>query len=354
MKPETEIGNTVTLATNMASNPDIAPDAPHEIPVELLERLHDWTQNVLALITARLPPESETLEPARHTLASGGKHIRVRLTLLSAMAAGLDQNTASSLAAAAEMVHTATLIHDDVIDGGDERRGQIAAHVVHGNKHAILGGDLLLIQALRLVHTDTSSAVATELMDIISDMVEAEYLQMKTQYTLPFQAETAQTINQGKTARLFGWCMSAPWMMAGESPEFVPAARAFGEQMGAVFQQMDDLLDLVGTSQEIGKPGLQDLREGKITSALGALLDKDPSGLARIEHIWKLGESGASQERELEAFRAWVAELDLIGELREHLQTDTLASLALLDTLPASDARNAIGSITRELVERSR
>jgi len=344
----------VTAATNMPSNGEISETTTSEIPLDLVERLNASTNDVLELIASRLPPESETLEPARHTLASGGKHVRVRLTLLSAFAAELDMESSSALAAIAEMVHTATLIHDDVIDGGDERRGQVAAHIVHGNKHAILGGDLLLIEALRLAHTTATPNVTTDLMKIIHAMVEGEYLQMKAQHVLPAHRETALAINHGKTAQLFGWCMAAPWMMAGSKDRVVDDAREFGEQMGSIFQRMDDLLDLVGRPHELGKPGLLDLRDGKITLALAEILESAPLGVERVQRIWEMEAEGADVAEELVSFRKWVKGLPITDGLRTMVKSDTERALALLETLTPCPARDAIASITRKLVQRSR
>jgi octaprenyl-diphosphate synthase len=230
---------------------------------------------------------------------------------------GPDPAQLSDLAAAAELVHAATLLHDDVLDEGDERRGAPTARVLFGNSASVLGGDHLLIAALRRL--ERTPALLDSMLEAIAQMISAEALQLAHRARSPGALVSAAAagslaaeyfqVARGKTAALFGWSIRAGATVGGLPRPALERAAQAGESLGILFQLIDDLLDLAGDPLRTGKGALLDLAGGKLSwpvvHALGVdpklaftLFERDPASLSA-----RIRASGAEAATRVEAGR---------------------------------------------------
>ncbi|HTP28115.1 MAG TPA: polyprenyl synthetase family protein, partial [Anaeromyxobacteraceae bacterium] len=206
---------------------------------------------------------------ARHLVHSGGKRIRPMLTLLACGACRGELKAAVPLACAAELTHSATLLHDDVIDDGPTRRGQPASRVLWGNAVSVLSGDWLLTRALEIVAAEPArSAALPGLLATMRRLVEGEVLQLSLRGSFQATEQDYFDVVRGKTASLFGWCAAAGAWAAGMRGDVPEALAEFGEGVGMAFQLVDDALDYSAEPELLGKRLAQDFMEGKATLPL--------------------------------------------------------------------------------------
>src|SRR4029079_13122267 len=202
---------------------------------------------------------------ANHLISSGGKRLRPMVTLASARMFGYSGTAHVKLATSVEFMHTATLLHDDVVDESDLRRGRKTARIVWGNQASVLVGDFLLGQAFRMM----VEAGFIEALDILSSaaavIAEGEVMQLATAKNLATDEKAYLAVTAAKTAELFAAACEVGPAIAGRGAAERRACRAFGEALGQAFQLIDDALDYGGKSEEIGKNTGDDFREGKIT-----------------------------------------------------------------------------------------
>ncbi len=203
-------------------------------------------------------------EIAEYLRGAGGKRIRPTLLLLSAHALGYSGPGAIRLGAVVEMVHTATLVHDDIIDGADVRRGRPSANTTWGNEKCVLAGDWLYMQAFKVALEEKSLRVLELLIGLTQQMVEGELLQIQKLGRAVSEAEYYDLIYR-KTACLFSVSMRLGAVLAGASEAQEEILAAYGRAVGLAFQIVDDVLDLTATEDVLGKPVASDLREGKAT-----------------------------------------------------------------------------------------
>jgi octaprenyl-diphosphate synthase len=239
-------------------------------------------QRVSAL-TSQSPAGAQ--EAMAHLLDAGGKRLRPLLTLLAARAVGGDEGGAVGCAVAAELVHNATLLHDDVIDDGDVRRGRASARRVYGNTLSVLAGDLLMVTALREAQGTGPSDASSELLKVVTDMVEGEVLQLRHRNRFTMDRATYERIILLKTATLFAWCTRTGARAGGGGSVEVTALEQFGHHVGVAFQIRDDMLDLVGDPLRTGKPLGADLGEGKLTLPVLVALERQPELLDDVRAI---------------------------------------------------------------------
>src|SRR6266496_3304126 len=203
-------------------------------------------------------------EIGEYLLNAGGKRIRPALLLLTAKMIGEVSPMAIRLAAVVEFLHNATLVHDDVIDGADTRRGRPSANSHWGNSMTVLAGDWLYMQSFAVALSEKNLDVLNTLIDVTQKMVEGELLQL----TLLGKSATEQQlldIVERKTAYLFSGCTKLPAIAAGMNHGSAEQLAEIGKSLGMAFQLVDDLLDLTSTQDVLGKPVASDLREGKMT-----------------------------------------------------------------------------------------
>ncbi|HVV87132.1 MAG TPA: polyprenyl synthetase family protein [Kofleriaceae bacterium] len=217
-----------------------------------------------------------------HLLDLGGKHLRPMCVALAAKTgAGGFGEEARQLAVAVELVHAATLLHDDVVDVAAARRGCPAARTIYGNAASVFAGDWLLVEALRRVRRAAAPALLDEMLAIIEEMILAESLQLERRGRLDGNVGEYLRIAEGKTAALFRWAMRAGGWAGGLDGERTAALATFGGELGVGFQIVDDCLDFTGDAAVTGKGLYADLREGKLTYPLLLALEREP-GLAAM------------------------------------------------------------------------
>ena len=210
---------------------------------------------------------STITEIAEYLREGGGKRLRPSLLLLSAHLLGYFAHGAIRLGAVVEMVHTATLVHDDIIDGANTRRGRPSANTTWGNEKCVLAGDWLYMQAFRVALEEKSLRILDLLVGLTQQMVEGELLQIQKLGKAVSEAEYYDLIFR-KTACLFSVSVRMGAVLAGASEGEETNLAAYGRAVGLAFQIVDDVLDLTATEEVLGKPVASDLREGKATLAV--------------------------------------------------------------------------------------
>jgi octaprenyl-diphosphate synthase len=206
-----------------------------------------------------------------HTLLSGGKRLRPALALLSARVVGrvFPAGRVQAAAAAAEMIHMATLMHDDVVDESPERRGRPTANSVFGNSITVLTGDFLLAKAISmLAHNDENLRIVRVFADVTVAMAEGEVLQAAVAGDPEIGLDTYEEVIERKTARFLAGCCETGAMLGGADAGEAAALRAYGHHLGMAFQIADDLLDFRGEPKKTGKALGADLRDGRMTLPL--------------------------------------------------------------------------------------
>jgi octaprenyl-diphosphate synthase len=210
-------------------------------------------------------------EITSYLLGGGGKRLRPALLLLChGYAAGRNENRQSAikLAAVVELLHSATLIHDDVIDSADTRRGRPSANSRWGNHRSVLAGDWLYMQSFQIALQERNFHVLDILIDLTQKMVEGELIQLAKIGRMDVTEQDALQLSAYKTACLFSGCARLGAVLGGFDDQHEEAMANYGRYAGLAFQLVDDLLDFTASSEQLGKPVLSDLKEGKVTLPL--------------------------------------------------------------------------------------
>ncbi len=316
-------------------------------------------------------------EAGASLLRLGGKRLRSLCVVLASRVGSARTSAVRDIAVAAELVHNATLLHDDVVDHAERRRGQPTARVELGNAASIFAGDYLLIEALHRVQRAAVRGVMEGLLETIAEMIRAESLQLENRGSLDASEDLYFEVARGKSAALFSWALGAGALSGGASAEHCRALRAYGESIGVAFQLIDDLLDLVGHHGATGKTLFSDLSEGKITYPLIVLLGREPAladtirAMATEAAPWRRagfalsgsngdgpangcpdGANGAGRERErvLEA----MVRHDVEAACREVAAGYVDEGIEALAKVPDGSARRALTVVARASVLRER
>lgn len=224
-------------------------------------------------------------EIGEYLRAGGGKRIRPALLLLSAKLMNYEGRGAVRLGAVVEIIHTATLVHDDIIDEAKTRRGRPAANTQWGNSKCVLAGDWLYMQAFKIALQERNFRILDTLIELTQQMVEGELLQMEKLGKLISLDEHFDLIYR-KTACLFSVCMRLGAILGGATVEQEESLGKYGRDLGMAFQIVDDVLDLTASEDVLGKPVASDLREGKVTMAVIHALERcTDAERAKIEKI---------------------------------------------------------------------
>jgi len=216
---------------------------------------------------------SAITEIGEYLRGGGGKRLRPALLLLSSKLFNYDGRGAIKLGAVVEIIHTATLVHDDIIDEAKTRRGRPAANTQWGNSKCVLAGDWLYMQAFKVAVQERNFRILDALIELTQQMVEGELLQMEKLGKLISLDEHFDLIYR-KTACLFSVCMRFGAILGGASPEQEEQVAGYGRDLGMAFQIVDDVLDLTASESVLGKPVASDLREGKVTMAVIHALER--------------------------------------------------------------------------------
>ena len=223
-------------------------------------------------------------EMGRYIQKSGGKRVRPAVLLMASRLSGYQGDRAVLYASVVEFIHTATLVHDDIIDGADLRRGRMAVHSRWGNDITVLLGDYLYIKSMAMALTYDSLEIIRQLCDVTLRMIEGELYQLTKAGDVDITEEEHFEIIRRKTAYLFGGCAQIGGMLGGVTREREDALREYGFNLGIAFQLVDDLLDYTADQDALGKPIGGDLREGKVTLPVIFLLQRggaEADGLIR-------------------------------------------------------------------------
>ncbi len=287
---------------------------------------------------------------ARHLVGSGGKRVRPTVTLLACGACGGELAAAVPFACAAELTHSATLLHDDVIDDGAMRRGQPASRVLWGNAVSVLSGDWLLTRALEIVAGEPArSAALPALLATMRRLVEGEVLQLSLRGSFATTERDYFDVVRGKTASLFGWSAAAGAWSAGLRGPIPEALAEFGEGIGMAFQIVDDALDYAGDPALLGKRLGQDFLEGKATLPLIRAFGRE---VELREKLQRLVDGAADPAEVAEDVLASVKRTGGIEAARTLARGHTAAAMKALDKVPDGPHRRAIEEAARSLIER--
>ncbi|HXY02486.1 MAG TPA: polyprenyl synthetase family protein [Terriglobales bacterium] len=218
-------------------------------------------------------PVEAITEIGEYLRAGGGKRIRPMLVLLSSKLFDYRGRGAIKLGAVVEIIHTATLVHDDIIDEAQSRRGRPAANTQWGNSKCVLAGDWLYMQAFKIAVQERNFQILDTLIDLTQQMVEGELLQMEKLGKLISLDDHFDLIYR-KTACLFSVCMRLGAILSGANAEEEQNLAQYGRDLGMAFQIVDDVLDLTASQEVLGKPVASDLREGKVTMAVIHALER--------------------------------------------------------------------------------
>lgn len=287
----------------------------------------------------------------QYVLKRKGKEIRPTLVLLAADLAGGVTDKSLRAAALVELLHTATLVHDDVVDEADTRRGIASINALWKNKVGVLLGDYLLSRGLLLSLDAGDYDLLHVMSDAVRRMSEGELLQLETARKLDITEARYYRIISDKTASLISACLAAGATSAGADEEAVARARAIGEEIGLAFQIRDDLFDY-DAGASVGKPIGLDLQDRKMTLPLILALDgADPAVGKRIRRIVRRRKKSAADIRETLAF---VREAGGIDGARNRMQLHAERAVEMLHAFPPSDARDALAALCAYVVARKR
>jgi octaprenyl-diphosphate synthase len=303
-------------------------------------------------LTRATDDASEKLKgAARHLVSAGGKRIRPMVTLLSCGACGGEMRAAVPFAVAAELTHSATLLHDDVIDDGPVRRGQPASRVIWGNAVSVLSGDWLLTRALEIVSGEPGGKHAlAPLLATMRRLVEGEVLQLSLRGSFAATEQDYLAVVIGKTASLFGWAAAAGAWAAGVTGKVPEALVRFGEGVGIAFQLVDDALDYAADPGLLGKRLGTDLLEGKATLPLIRACEAEPRLRERLRALVDGHAEGTGVAGEvIEA----VKKVGGVDEARAMAREHTRAAMAALADVPEGPHRHALHEAAVSLTERA-
>ena len=249
---------------------------------------------------------------ASYLIASGGKRIRPLLTLASTSLFDGDMTRAHRLAAAVEFIHTATLLHDDVVDDSEERRGQKSANVVFGNEASVLVGDFLFSRAFQLMVADGSLRVLDILSTASAIISEGEVQQLSVQNNIETKIEDYLSVIEGKTASLFAAACEVGPVIADRDDQTVQALRDYGMNLGMAFQIIDDVLDYSAARETMGKAVGDDFREGKMTAPVIFAIEKADQ---KERAFWQrtLGDKNQT-EADLKQAQDYIAKHNTLGQ----------------------------------------
>ncbi|GAA5512537.1 octaprenyl diphosphate synthase [Deinococcus carri] len=288
-------------------------------------------------------------------VAAGGKRARPAVTFLAAQTLGLEaQDTrwsaVTDLAVCVELLHSASLLHDDLIDDADTRRGQQAAFRRFGNVVSVMSGDFMLSRLLTLLAGLPQGAALTRAFgEAASQICEGEVLQFQVAAYADYGLKQYLDIIHGKTAALLELAASAPALLLNAPAPQREALLTFGREYGLAFQMQDDLLDLMGDEATLGKPVGGDLREGKATLPVLHLLDGPHGGEVReVLERRAAGPGDVARVRELALLEG------AAGRTRGEIHRRARLAVEALEALPASPAREALAELPRREIERTR
>lgn len=313
--------------------------SPVESDLQLL------TENLKKLVGARHPI---LYAAAEHLFGAGGKRLRPAVVLLISRATLPDQSVTPRhrrLAEITEMIHTASLVHDDVVDEAELRRGVPTVHSNFGNRVAVLAGDFLFAQASWYLANLDNLAVVKLLSEVIMDLAEGEIRQGLTQFDTGLSIEAYLDKSYYKTASLIANSAKAAGLLSEVSAEMADNLYRYGKHMGLAFQIVDDILDFTGSAESLGKPAGSDLKSGNLTAPALYALEEQPYLEAIIEREF-------TQEGDLEKALELVQSSQGLDRSRALAAHHAKIAVEALADLPTSESRQALLRLTDYVLSR--
>ncbi len=328
------------------------PSPPSKGPAtsEVLATLAAEMLQVDAVIADRLGSEVALINQiAGYIVHAGGKRMRPKLVLLFANALGFEGPQRFELAAVVEFIHTATLLHDDVVDESSLRRGKQTANALFGNAASVLVGDILYARAIQMMESVNRMRLL-EMLAVASKVIaDGEVLQLMNMHDPDISVESYVRVIRFKTAKLFEASARLGAVLADSTPEIEEACAGYGRALGTAFQLIDDVLDYEGDSQSLGKNVGDDLREGKTTLPLLIAMERGSSEeRTLLRHAIEHGE----QER-LSEIVAIVRATGALEATREAARAEAKLARECLSQLPPSKWRDSLLEFAAQSVERS-
>jgi len=320
-----------------------------------MHSLREYFQGVLPRIDACLNEEIEALNPvvrpvAAHILQAGGKRFRPLLCILTAEGLGYRGEGILPLASSLELIHSATLLHDDVLDKAEQRRGRTAAHLAYGVTETILAGDALLALANRIVTDYGRVELVSCVSEAIYQTATGEIMEIQRMRQPSLTLQEYLEIIVGKTGYLIQTACQSGAILAGCSPKQLEAARTFGLNLGIAFQLVDDALDYASGDNATGKPLGGDLREGKLTMPLIFFLQTLRDGRKR-DLLAKIKDRQLTDDEQ-----GWILQrihdLELCQKTRNHAQSYLERSAAALASFPESAERDLLNQVLDYIKDR--
>jgi octaprenyl-diphosphate synthase len=341
--------------------------------VQLAKGIFDLVRDDLALVEQEIAAQnSAAIEPvceiSSYLREGGGKRLRPALLLLAAGASGYRGESAIRLGAVVEMIHSATLIHDDVIDGADTRRGRPSANARWGNHMSVLAGDWLYMQSFEMALRERNFAVLDILIDLTQNMVEGELLQLTRLGQIDLNEAEATELAYRKTACLFSGCARLGAVLGKQPKEIEDGLADYGRNAGLAFQLVDDLLDFTASPEKLGKPVLSDLKEGKVTLPLIFALEaqahaaphaaaSDGNGQTHAKSEGRCLVEKVLEERDFRTVRAeqiakLVRETGALERATNLAKEYVRRSKASLEVLPDTEYRRALLAVPDFILDR--
>lgn len=290
-------------------------------------------------------------ELSAHLIEAGGKRLRPVLTLAAAKMCGYGGDHQIRLAAAVEFIHTATLLHDDVVDESNQRRGRPTANILFGNQSSVLVGDYLFSRSFQLMVETGSLRVLDILANASAVIAEGEVLQLTAQHDLSGGEDRYFQVIRGKTAELFAAAAEVGGEIAGADQAKVQALRDYGDALGIAFQLVDDVLDYGGSSAAMGKNVGDDFREGKATLPVFlCAADADEEEAAFWERVI---EDHEQEDEDLATALAYFAQHDALERTKARATEWGQTAVKALDAFPDSDLKTALTDIVDFVVSRA-
>ena len=326
--------------------PRFATAKTESMPSASSDKIFDLIRGELSLVEAEFERQaSSNIQVIKYLgdylRVSGGKRVRPALLILSNYAAGGDatRENVIRLATVMEMLHTATLVHDDIIDNADVRRNNRSINARFGNQTAVLMGDWLYMSAFETSLRERSLEIVDILTRLTRKMTEGELIQLTMIGSLSITENDYFDILRRKTAYLFSACCEIGAILAGASREQQDAMRTYGMELGVAFQLADDVLDIMSDEQKLGKAAGNDLLEGKLTLPLIMLLDREPELRGSLERVMV---DGAYRVITRETIKQKLVDLGILSEIRSRSNGHIETARKNLDVLPSSEYRSCL------------
>jgi octaprenyl-diphosphate synthase len=317
---------------------------------EALKQTFELINTHLYTVEERIRQQARAFDPAvegyvAYAVESSGKRLRPALAVLSGGATGNISNSHIDLAVVVELIHAATLVHDDILDGADKRRGQPTANAKWGNAISVLLGDCLFAHALKLSTTFANSEVARQLANSASDVCSGEIIQTQRRFDLKLSVPDYYKIIEMKTAALFASATELGAFLNDAAPEVISAMKVYGMRLGSAYQIYDDCMDLVGDEGKAGKTLGSDLRKGKLTLPILHLLQvSSEEERHRLSEVILNGEDADINRLVDRAIEIGAVKF-AVGTGRKMLR-EAQDALAIV---PANKYRDALGSLCTTL-----